>query len=298
MDQLLVIYHEQAGGSTAETRASVVERLRAEADVVVEGVENEADLRRVLDWHRERRPVVLGGDGSFHALVAALHALGRTGGHTPPVGLVPLGTGNDLARSLGLPLEPVAATQVVLHGSPRAIDVLVDDAGGVAVNAVHLGVGAEAAEQAAPLKGGLGRLAYPIGAVLAGIRGRGWRVRVNVDGRVVAGGRQRVLMVGLANGARIGGGAPLAPGARPDDGLVDVLVSFSTSLPARLIYGALLRRGQHPRLRDVVTMRGREIAVLGEPVPINVDGEIGAPITERRWSVTPAAVQVMVPADE
>jgi diacylglycerol kinase family enzyme len=242
MDQLLVIYHEQAGGSTAETRASVVDRLRAEADVVVEGVVNEADLRRVLDRHRERRPVVLGG-------------------------------------------------------SPRALDVLVDDAGGVAVNAVHLGVGAEAAERAAPLKGGLGRLAYPIGALLAGIRGRGWRVRVSVDGRVVAGGRQRVLMVGLANGARIGGGTPLAPGARPDDGLVDVLVSFSTSLSARLIYGALLRRGRHPRLRDVVTMRGREISVRGEPVPVNVDGEIGAPITERRWSVTPAAVHVMVPAE-
>lgn len=297
MDQLLVIYHEQAGGSTAETRASVVERLRAEADVVVEGVENEADLRRALDRYRERRPVVLGGDGSFHALVAALHELGRTG-HPAAVGLVPLGTGNDLARSLGLPLEPVPAAQVALHGSPRAIDVLVDDAGGVAVNAVHLGVGAEAAEQAAPLKGGLGRLAYPIGALLAGIRGRGWRVRVSVDGRVVAGGRQRVLMVGLANGAHIGGGTPLAPGARPDDGLVDVLVSFSTSLPARLIYGALLRRGRHPRLRDVVTMRGREISVRGEPVPVNVDGEIGAPITERRWSVTPAAVHVMVPADE
>ncbi|HSI93890.1 MAG TPA: diacylglycerol kinase family protein, partial [Jiangellaceae bacterium] len=169
MDQLLVIYHEQAGGSSAEIRESVVETLRAGATVAVEGVEEPGDLRRVLTAYAGWRPVVLGGDGSFHALVAALHELDRTGDQ--PLGLVPLGTGNDLARSLGLPLEPAAAAEVVLHGRPRALDVLVDDAGGVAVNAVHLGVGAAAAERAGPLKGPLGRLAYPVGALLAGVRG-------------------------------------------------------------------------------------------------------------------------------
>lgn len=295
MDQLLVIYHEQAGGSSAEIRESVVETLRTGATVAVEGVEEPGDLRRVLTAYAGWRPVVLGGDGSFHALVAALHELDRTGDQ--PLGLVPLGTGNDLARSLGLPLEPAAAAKVVLHGRPRALDVLVDDAGGVAVNAVHLGVGAAAAERAGPLKGPLGRLAYPVGALLAGVRGRGWRLRVTVDGRVVATGRRRVLMVGLGNGAQVGGGTPLTPAAELDDGLVDVLVSFSTSLPSRLVYGALLRRGRHPRLRDVTTLRGREVAVSGAAVPVNVDGEIGEPITERRWTVSRAAVQVLVPAD-
>lgn len=294
MDQLLVIHNEQAGGADEEIRESVVQTLRAGASVTVEGIEDEADLRRILAAHAGCRPVVLGGDGSFHALVAALRDLDRTG--DLPLGLVPLGTGNDLARSLGLPLDPIAAAEVVLHGRQRDLDVLVDDAGGVAVNAVHLGVGAEAAERATPLKGRLGRLAYPIGALLAGIRGGGWRLRVTVDGRVIADGRRRVLMVGLGNGARIGGGTPIAPAAEPGDGLVDVLVSFSTSLPARLVYGALLRRGRHPQRRDVTMLRGRDVAVSGEAVPLNVDGEVGESITSRRWTVSPAAVRVTVPA--
>ena len=142
--------------------------------------------------------VVCGGDGSVHAVVAALHRAGAAG---PPVGLIPLGTGNDLARALGLPLDPAAAARVVLDGRPRTLDLLVDDAGGMVVNAVHLGVGAEAARQAAALKPRLGRLAYLVGGVSAGLRG----ARLGADrtgGRAGAGlrpgaaGRHRARPVG------------------------------------------------------------------------------------------------------
>ena len=64
------------------------------------------------------------------------------------------------------------------------------------VNAVHVGVGADAAAAAGRLKPRLGPLAYPLGALAAGVRSTGWRLRVVVDGRVVADGHRRSLMVG------------------------------------------------------------------------------------------------------
>ncbi|OUC98404.1 diacylglycerol/lipid kinase family protein [Streptosporangium minutum] len=285
MAELLVIYNEEAGGVDDAARTAVLEVLRGGADVV-EAPAGQKDLDEMLDAHPGRDVVVLGGDGSLHVTVAALHRRGELDART--VGLVPLGTGNDFARGLGIPLDPEVAARIVLAGRPHPLDLLVDDEGGIVVNAVHLGVGAEASEQAKPLKPGLGRFAYAVGGLLAGVRSPGWRLRVTVDGRPLAEGRP-VLMVGIGNGVTIGGGTPLTPQARPDDGMVDVVVALTTGPVERLSYALRLRRGTHPELRDVVTGRGREVAVEGERVPVNADGELTGPTTRRRWTVVPAA---------
>ncbi|MFI7057292.1 diacylglycerol/lipid kinase family protein [Streptosporangium canum] len=284
MAELLAIYNEEAGGVDDAARTAVLEVLRGGADVV-EAPAGQKDLDEMLDAHPGRDVVVLGGDGSLHVTVAALHRRGELDSRT--VGLVPLGTGNDFARGLGIPLDPEVAARIVLAGRPQPLDLLVDDEGGVVVNAVHLGVGAEASEQAKPLKPKLGRFAYAVGGLLAGVRSPGWRLRVTVDGRPLAEGRP-VLMAGIGNGVTIGGGTPLTPRARPDDGMVDVVVALTTGPVDRLVYALRLRRGTHPELRDVVTGRGREVAVEGEPVPVNADGELTGPTARRRWTIAPA----------
>ncbi|MER5422631.1 diacylglycerol/lipid kinase family protein [Streptosporangium roseum] len=285
MAELLAIYNEEAGGVDDAARTAVMEVLRGGADVV-EVPAGQKDLDEMLDAHPGRDVVVLGGDGSLHVTVAALHRRGELDART--VGLVPLGTGNDFARGLGIPLDPEVAARIVLAGRPHPLDLLVDGEGGIVVNAVHLGVGAEASEQAKPLKPKLGRFAYAVGGLLAGVRSPGWRLRVTVDGRPLAEGRP-VLMAGIGNGVTIGGGTPLTPRARPDDGMVDVVAALTTGPVERLVYALRLRRGTHPELRDVVTGRGREVVVEGEPVPVNADGELTGPVTRRRWTVAPGA---------
>ncbi|GAT70617.1 lipid kinase [Planomonospora sphaerica] len=287
MAELLAICNRRAGGAGEAALEAALGTLRRGADVVE--AEAGGGLDGVLGAHPGRDVVVLGGDGSLHAAVAALHRRGELGART--VGLVPLGTGNDFARALGLPSDPGAAARVVLAGHRRPMDLLVDDDGGIVVNAVHLGAGAEASERAAPLKPVLGKLAYPLGGLLAGVRSRGWKLRVTVDGRPLAHGR-RVLMVAVGNGVTIGGGTPLTPRARPDDGRVDVVVAATTGPLARLAYALRLRRGTHLGLRDVVTDRGGEVAVSGDPVPVNADGELTGPVTGRRWTVLPAAWRI------
>jgi len=282
-----------AAGSTDDDRvAAAISVLEAAADVRVEQCAEPGDLDRVLDGREGRTVVLVGGDGSVHTAVAALR---RRGELSPdqPLGLVPLGTGNDLARTLGIPLEPADAARAVLDGSPHPLDLLVDDQDGVVVNVVHLGVGAEAAEKATGLKDRLGKAAYPVGSVLAAAGPTGWDLRVEVDGSVVEVDGQ-ALMVAVANGRTIGGGAEVAPEAAPDDGLLDVVVATSTGPLARLGFGVALREGEHVDRDDVTTRRGRTVTVSGAPFPLNADGELDGPVASRTWRVEPAAWALLV----
>lgn len=274
-------------GSTENDAIEAARVVLAEAgpvQVVSTGTPEELD--RALDSCGDRRLVVAGGDGSLHLAVSRLRARGELAER--PIALVPLGTGNDLARALDLPLDPAEAARLVLTGRHAPMDLLVDDTGGIVVNAVHVGVGAEAGASAGRLKPLLGLLAYPLGAVFAGLRSTGWRLRVEVDGRVLADDHRRALMVGIGNGPSIGGGTVLLPGARPDDGLLDVLVSRATGPLARVRYGKALTAGTHLHDPDVRSARGRSVTVSGEPVAVNADGELGEQITRRTWSVEPA----------
>ena len=244
-----------------------------------------------------RDVVVLGGDGSVHRLLQELHdqrLLPAT------VGLVPAGTGNDLARSAGIPLEPQDAAPVAATGRPAPRGLLLDDTGGVVVNAVHAGVGAEATASAGEVKGVLGKAAYAVGALRAGLTTRGWHLRVVVDGRTVADGSEPVLMVTLALGSSVGGGTRVAPTARPDDGLAEVVLARGTSAIARTSFARDLRKGRHTRRRDVTVTRGQEVLVEAvgpqDAFHVSVDGDVPpGRIRRRTWRVEPDAWRLRVP---
>jgi YegS/Rv2252/BmrU family lipid kinase len=293
MPPVLMIYNAAAGSADDPTRAAALATLREHATEVADAsVEHPDEIAGVLARYPAHQPVAAGGDGTVHSVVAALVERGEAADRT--VGLIPLGTGNDLARTLGLPTDPAEAARVAVTGTERALDLLVDDTGWIALNAVHLGVGAEASRLATPLKPVLRMFAYRVGGLLAGVVARGWRVRVEVDGEPVAVGRRRVLMVAISNGRTIGGGTPLAPEASPGDGRADVLVSFAVGPVQRLTYGLRLRRGDHIRHRQVTTLRGKAISITVRDghMPINVDGELGEPVSHHSWRVEPGAWRI------
>jgi YegS/Rv2252/BmrU family lipid kinase len=293
VNRLLVVTNASAGSTDDEQVDAALAVLREGADVAVEACSEPGDLDRILDGLDDRTLVLMGGDGSVHTAVGALRRRGELSPDVP-LGLVPLGTGNDLARTLGIPLDPAAAARALLSGRPRVLDLVVDGAGGVVVNAVHLGLGAEAADRASALKDRLGKAAYTVGSVLAGTGSTGWDLRVEVDGEAVH-TDEPVLMVGIANGRTIGGGAELAPAAVPDDGLLDVVVATSTGPLARLGFGVALRDGDHVERDDVLAVRGRTVRVTGEAFPLNADGELDGPLSERTWRVEPGAWALVVP---
>jgi diacylglycerol kinase family enzyme len=295
VQRILVVLNRGAGTADDDAVQAALEVLRAGADVAVAATGDAAELDAAVASAAGRRVVVLGGDGSVHAAVGALDRAGRLD-PAEPLGIVPRGTGNDLARSLGLSLDPAEAAATVLTGVARPLDLLRDAEGGVVVNAVHVGIGAVATAQAARFKDALGTAAFPLGAAIAGVTNGGSALRVEVDGAVVTDGSTEVLMVGVCNAPTIAGGTPLAPGAVPDDGLVDVVVSTATGPVARAAFAAALLAGSHGKRPDVSVVRGRGVSVSGPPFEAVADGDLQPAAGERSWQVEHLAWSVTVPA--
>jgi len=299
----LVSVNASAGSADDRSINAALEVLRRQsAGVEVAATDSVEELDRALEGLKGRRLVVFGGDGSLHAAVQCLHDKGRLT-ESGPIGLVPLGTGNDLAGTLNIPADPAEAARIVLTGRARPIELLVADDGGIAVNAVHVGIGVAAAQKGAAAKKALGRfklgkLGYAAGALAAGATERGWYLEVSVEGKVIHGSDTPVLMASLALGGTIGGGARLVPEADPHDGQVDVIVWEAVSLPARVAYALELRNGNHAQRDDVSAGRGTAATISSPRAPFftSDDGELQGPFTRRSWTVEPDAWQVIVPA--
>ena len=298
-----MIRNADAGTSDRETLEAGLAVLRERCSVEVAATSGPDDLDSVLHRAGSRRVVVAGGDGSMHAVVAALHRRGELADSV--LGLLPLGTGNDFARSMDLPLDVTEAARVLVQGEVRPVDLLTDDAGGIVVNNVHIGAGAQASRRGARWKKrlgsigvgklNLGKLGYPIGAIQASFMPPSVRLRVEVDGDVVNDLDQPTLMVAVGNGTSVGGGAELTPEADAEDGRADVMISRSVGPIARFAYVVHLARAEHGEREDVRYLRGRQIRVSGEEFYASADGEIDGPLRQREWTVHPGAYSMILP---
>lgn len=300
MTSRLVITNATAGGAEHEAISAALDVLRADGSVRVEPTADAEAMERVLaavERHSDAdNPVVVvvGGDGSLHALVNALHRsddLDRTW-----VGLIPLGTGNDFARGVGLSLNSAEAAEQHVGGVPRPIDLLVDEEGRVTINSVHLGIGADAGREAHEWKKRLGRLGYLVGALKAGFTAPGLTLRITIDGRRLR-KRHGIIQVAISNAAFVGGGAALAPDADPSDGRADVVVSYANSAIARIGYAVLLRRGKHGERKDVLTSHASRVQVQGDEFCINSDGEVSGPYRSLTWTIRPGVLTMVLPPD-
>ncbi|HEU4399818.1 MAG TPA: diacylglycerol kinase family protein [Actinomycetota bacterium] len=229
--------------------------------------------------------LVFGGDGTVHEVANGLPL--PAGQDGPLVGLLPAGTGNDLARALGLPPDPVAAARALLDGRPRPIDML-DCGPRRAANGINAGFAAAATDVLSrPVKRALGPAAYVVGGVWAGLWPPTWPARVDVEGRVVDG---EALAVVVGNGGSFGGGRWLLPDADVGDGLLDVLVVPAAASRAKLARTLAMDR----RLPDDLPRLRGPAATVVTGMPCRLDGE-PAP-TPGSVAVIPGAWRVLAPS--
>lgn len=304
MRRFLFIANESAGTSDRASMDAALAVLREAGDVRVVSTSTIDELSAAVADRDGREVIVAGGDGSLNAFVTALCRAQGLGEDPPTVGLLPMGTGNDFARTAQLPKDPGEAARVVIDAPAHPVDVLVDDDDRVVTNAVHIGVGEEAGRIAKPWKERLSRvrlglLGYVIGGLAAGFGQKGRHLRVTADGEVVATGRHRVLQVAVTIGRTVGGGTPIAPDARPGDGRAELVIAHAISPSRRLRYAARINRGRHTTLDDVTSLRARTVTVTGvrHDVAANADGEELEPRRERTWRVIPGAYRLHTPEE-
>jgi len=232
--------------------------------------------------------VAVGGDGTVHEVAAA--CVGRD----LALGVLPLGSGNDYVKALGIGPDLGQALEVLVGGKVRAVDA--GEVNGILfINTLGIGFDAEVAAgvaEAPACLGGSGRYMWSVGRLLWGLRCHEAVLGFDGGGAVEA----RTILVAVALGTTSGARFRLAPEARLDDGLFDVVWSEEVNRAEvlRLVPAAL--RGTLSRHPKVHLARAREVRVeLAEEVPAHVDGEALAPTRAFRARVLPGALRVLAP---
>lgn len=233
--------------------------------------------------------IAVGGDGTLNEVVHGLMDLSTVG--RPPLGVVPQGTANDFATGCGIPRDPEAALTLCLEGQSVPIDV------GKAndrwfINAASIGFGAEVTMATPPeLKRRLGPAAYTVmGAILA-TKFHPYQGRLILPDREITGSG---LVAIVCNGRQTGGDVQVAPRARIDDGLLDILVV--REIPAIALLTAA-------RELQELSPDGEYISYWQTPwaefysegaIPVNLDGE-PTRFSSVRYEAVPRAIRLIVP---
>ncbi|WP_210480796.1 diacylglycerol kinase family protein [Naasia sp. SYSU D00948] len=281
---------------TADRVGELLRREGHEATVLERRSMQELAAAASAELHRSRPDavVVVGGDGMVHAgaqLVAQTDV---------PLGIVPAGTGNDVARGLGIPLrDPGAAVRILLDAldrPPRRIDALRAAAGGSppvwVVGAVSAGFDALVTERANAMRRPRGASRYTVALVRELAALRPVRYRLVVDG---APRSADFALVSVANNGWIGGGMQIVPGARLDDGELDLLLVTPVGRLRFLALFPKVFRGRHTELPMVRLERARSVRIDADvPLPAYGDGErLG--VLPLDVEVVPRALRILAP---
>ncbi|MFW0789952.1 YegS/Rv2252/BmrU family lipid kinase [Gordonia sp. CPCC 205333] len=278
---LLVNPHSRHGhGLSVAAQAQVAFAARSVAVEVLTGFD--ADDAERLAAEACRRDdidalVAIGGDGSIRLALDAALATGAK----KPVGVIPAGTGNDLARALKIPIDDVpGAVSVIVGGRTTRIDLgrvtLGDGVTTTFVTVAATGFDAEVTARAVSMVWPRGQARYTLAALreLVGLKSR--RYRIVVDGELEV--DADVVFAAVGNTRSYGGGMLITPGASLTDGELDVTLASYQRRFGRITVARIFPRvfkGTHVEHPLVRTLRGAKIEIDSEPTAlVSVDGDV------------------------
>jgi YegS/Rv2252/BmrU family lipid kinase len=234
------------------------------------------------------RIVVAGGDGT---VCEAAEGVYRAGGCE--LGILPLGTGNDAARTLGVPTAFARAADTAVNGRPRSVDLIrIGDR--VVLNAIGVGMTGDINDRAMKIKWVRGITMYLLATLSALFRYQMRPVRmITDDGEIKA----EMLILAVHGGPTTGGGFALTPKAVIDDGLLDACLVEEVGPGGRLMRLAAAMRGKLGEKRGAYEVQARSLELhFDRPLPAHLDGNsvtLEPPVV--KFEVLPGALQVVVP---
>lgn len=262
--------------------------LESAIDLVEAPLPPPGELADVLRARAGEMDLVIlgGGDGTLNAAAAGLYDTQL------PLGVLPLGTANDFARTLSIPTDPLAAARVILADAPRLID-LGEVNGHPFLNVASIGFSADLARALTQdAKRRFGVFGYGIVAARLLMQSRLFTAYIEHDGVAET---VRTLQVSVGNGRHYGGGMTVEASATADDGRLD-FYSLEVDHWWRLL--ALLpslRAGTQGQWDDVRAFRTTKVVVrTSRPRPVNTDGEL-VTFTPAHFRIRPAAIRVHAP---
>lgn len=300
-----VIMNPAAGGGGFRRKRRRLERaLQRQQLSYVLSVSEHPDHVRELACDAARRGhavVAAGGDGTVQQVAQGL----RDAGGSVPMGVVPMGTGNDFVKAVGIPFATQEAVDVLADGGPVPVDcgqvcwnTTADEGQRIFVNALGVGFDARVAAAVTRFKRLPGTSAY-LAAVLSSLRD--WsapQVRIESENGILY--DNTLLFATFANGVSSGGGFYLTPSASPQDGQLDMCLIEAISLRRILMLIPSVLRGSHGAASEVHMDRVRRVEITAEePLPVHADGE---PLTVDAHRLTVEVVSeglsVLVPAPD
>ncbi len=285
---LLLVNRQARRGQSALAQA--IDQLQALGFTILEeSAAHPPQLPELIRSYRDRVDLVIvgGGDGTLNAAIAGIVDTRL------PLGILPLGTANDLARTLGIPTDLTTACQIIAAGYQHPIDLGWVN-GHYFFNVASLGLSVQITQNlTTEVKQRWGVLAYVTTAIRVIGQSRPFWAKIRSGDTSIEVG---TVQIAVGNGRYYGGGLTVANDAAIDDERLDL---YSLELQRWWQILPLLpamRRGQHATWSSVRALTGREFEVhTRRPRPINTDGEITTH-TPATFRVVPKAVSVFVPA--
>lgn len=290
----MILNPAAGGGAAAAALDPVAREFRQQGWAVhverTEGPRHATALAARAVREGAQHVVAMGGDGTVHEVANGL--LGHGG--TVPLGVVPIGTGNDFAKLVGVcGCSPLQAVRRLVTARPAAFDVgrVWDE---YFVNSVGFGFGAEVVRvrQRMPQLPGVLSYLVPVVRAFAGFRPP--QLEVHTPGFRATG---YMMMVEVCNGTTAGGSYRFAPAADPGDGRLDVCLVRRVSLPRFLLAVPRVMRGTHTGMREVTMLQSHTVTIrsLDGPLLVHLDGELREPgVSHCTVRVEPGRLRVLV----
>jgi len=273
----------------SDTLDPVIARLdRGGIDVVVERFQTPQEVSADIERRQSEVDLVIvcGGDGTINSAAKGVIATGL------PMGIMPMGTANDLARTLAIPDNLLAAADIILTGQTRRVD-LGEVNGHPFFNVASMGLSADLANSLSrEAKRRWGKLGYALAAAKVLMKARPFSATIiNRSGEV----QVKSLQIAVGNGRHYGGGTVVEANAAIDDGHLDLYSLEQDNVFRLLLLLGAFRKGTHGAWEEVRTDKCVEFDIRTKrEMPINTDGDL-VTTTPAHFVIRPSALAIFAP---